>query len=168
MALFKENKNESQAQVKKITSSSTFISQDIEVTGNFKGEGSLQVEGTLHGDIQVTSVVIGESGKVIGEIKAKNVIINGNLKGSIQCDSLEVMKNGSISNIIDVKNLKVTGEVEGKVTVSNLLEIEKTGYVHGEIILNKIITEEGGRIMGSMQQYKEAIKKESIKDEEKE
>jgi len=164
MALFSDNKNNSQTTP---SNSPTFISKEMEVTGNFKGKGAVQVEGILHGNISVDSVVIGEGGAVNGIITAKNVVINGKLIGSINCDSLEVMHNGSVSNKTVVKNLKVTGEVEGDIIVSELLDIESTGYVHGKITLNRLITAEGGKLIGSMQQYKEKNKKkEEPKKEE--
>jgi cytoskeletal protein CcmA (bactofilin family) len=163
MALFSDNKNNSQ---KTPSNSPTFISKEMEVTGNFKGKGAVQVEGILHGNISVDSVVIGKGGVVNGNITAKNVIINGKLMGSIHCDSLEVMHNGSVSNKTVVKNLKVTGELEGKILVSALLEIESTGYVHGEITMNRLITHEGGKLIGSMQEYKEKTKIKEPKKEE--
>jgi len=147
MALFSDNKNNS--------NSRTFISKEMEVTGDFKGKGAIQVEGTLHGNISVDSVVIGEYGTVNGTIIAKSVIINGKLLGSISCNSLEIMNNGSVSNKIVTKNLKITGEVEGEVIVSELLDIESTGYVHGKITLNRLIIAEGGKLIGSIEQYKE-------------
>jgi cytoskeletal protein CcmA (bactofilin family) len=149
MALFSDNKNNSQ---KTPSNSPTFISKEMEVTGNFKGKGAVQVEGILYGNISVDSVVIGEDGLVNGIITAKSVVINGKLVGSINCDSLEVMHNGSVSNKTVAKNLKVTGEVEGEIIVSELLEIESTGYVHGTITLNKLIIAEGAKLIGSMKQ----------------
>ena len=155
MALFKETNNSSeQANQQSTFSSSTFIAKDIEITGDFKGKGSLQVEGTVDGDINVNSVVIGEKGRVNGNIEAKNVIINGKLNGSVKCNTLEVMKNGSISNKIVVKNLQVTGSIEGEIIVSELLEVFSTGSVTGEIAVNQIKTHEGGKIIGSMKIYK--------------
>jgi cytoskeletal protein CcmA (bactofilin family) len=165
MALFSDNKNTTQ---KTPSNSPTFIAKEMEVTGNFKGKGAVQVEGILHGNIAVDSVVIGEGGTVNGSITAKNVIINGKLTGSIHCDSLEVMHNGSVSNKTVVKNLKVTGEVEGKILVSELLEIEARGYVHGEITMNRLITHEGGKLIGSMQQYKEKTKIKEQQEPKKE
>jgi cytoskeletal protein CcmA (bactofilin family) len=164
MALFSDNKNNSQ---KTPSNSPTFISKEMEVTGDFKGKGAVQVEGILHGNISVDSVVIGEDGIVNGIITAKNVVINGKLTGSINCDSLEVMHNGSVSNKTVVKNLKITGEVEGEIIVSELLEIESTGYVHGKVTLNRLTIAEGAKLIGSMKQYQEKTKKkEEPKKEE--
>jgi len=145
MALFSDNKNSS--------NSRTFISKEMEVTGNFKGKGAIQIEGTLHGDISVDSVIIGEYGTVNGTIIAKSVIINGKLLGSINCNSLEIMHNGSVSDKTVTKNLKIIGKVEGEVIVSELLDIASTGYVHAKVMLKRLIIEEGGRVIGSIEEY---------------
>jgi len=147
MALFKENKSTS--------SSSTFIAQDIEVTGDFKGKGSVQVEGTVNGNISVDSVIIGENAEVNGNIEAKNVVINGKLNGTIHCNSLDVMGNGSIFNNIVSKNIQLSGLIKGNVIVSELLDISSTGSINGKITLSRLIIEEGGKVIGSIEQYKE-------------
>jgi cytoskeletal protein CcmA (bactofilin family) len=177
----------------------TFIAEGIEVSGNIKGKGAVQIEGTLDGDISVTSVVIGENGTVNGMINSTNVIINGKLNGSVFCDSLEIMPNGNVSNEIKVKQVLISGKVDGsieskeeinidntgivnattmksknivvngaftgKVTASELLEIGTNGSVEGEIIVKNIKTHEGGKLLGSMQNYV-AEKKPEIKKEE--
>jgi len=154
VAVFNNNQNNSP---KATTRGHTLISKGMEVTGDFKGHGTVKVEGILNGNITVkSSVIISESGTVNGIINANNVTISGTLKGSIHCESLDIMINGSVSSKVEVKNLKVTGEVQGDITVHNLLNVTPTGYVHGEITLNKIIIDEGGRVIGSVQEFKKA------------
>ena len=185
--MFKGNKK-----VEKSTTSTqqnTFIAPEIEVKGDFNGEGAVHVEGTLHGNITVTSVVIGEHGSVNGTINAKNVIINGKLKGSIFCNNLEIMKNGEVSNEIKVKTLLISGQAngsiesqesinldhtgsvtantmrskniivdglfKGNIIASELLQIGSKGSVEGEITVKNIKTQEGGKLLGSMQIYEE-------------
>ncbi|CAA6816581.1 MAG: Unknown protein [uncultured Sulfurovum sp.] len=194
--MFKGNKKavESTPQSNK----NTYIAKEIEITGNFKGEGAVQIEGILHGDISVTSVVIGQNGTVNGSINATNVIVNGTLNGSILCDTLEVMANGNINNEVKVKQLLVSGTIDGtieakneinieptgvisanvmksktilvngrilgKVIASELLEVGTTGSVEGEIIVKNIKTHEGGRLIGSMQNYQEEETKPKVSD----
>ena len=181
--MFKGNKKATDTATKNIT----YVAKEIEVTGNFNGKGAVQVEGTLTGDINVTSVVIGLDGVVNGMINATNVIVNGKLNGSIFCDTLEVMPNGSVSDEIKVKRVLISGKVDGaieskeeinidksgvvnattmtsknilvdgsfngKVVASELLEIGSTGSVEGDITVKNIKTQEGGKLLGSMQLY---------------
>ena len=159
MSLFSNNQdNSKKTPIKTTKKAPTFISKEMEVTGNFKGQGAVQVEGILHGNITVNSVVISESGVVNGIIEAKNVIINGKLKGSIKCESLEIMQSGSVSNKVEVKRLKVTGKVEGDISVFGLLDVARTGYINGAVTLKTLKIDEGGQILGSIKEYKEEPK----------
>jgi len=121
----------------------TFIAEGIEVTGNFKGKGAVQIEGTLDGDISVTSVVIGERGIVNGMINATNVIVNGKLNGSIFCDSLEIMPNGQVSNEIKVKQVLISGKVDGSIESKDEINIDNTGTVNANTMKSKNIVVNG-------------------------
>jgi cytoskeletal protein CcmA (bactofilin family) len=131
--------NQKQVESAQKGTKSTFIAKEIEVTGNFNGEGSVQVEGTLHGDITVTSVVIGENGIINGTITATNVIVNGKLNGSIFCDTLEVMPNGNVSNDVKVKKLLISGSVKGSIEAKEEITLDSTGNVNASIMKSKTI-----------------------------
>ena len=144
MALFKSNqKNENVPKVIEPTSKATFVSQGLEVTGDFKGTGSVQIEGTLHGNISVNSIVIGASGIVNGTINAKNIIINGKLNGSVICDSLEIMKNAHVSNTIKVKKIIISGSAKGKINAEEEINITTEGRVKASQMRSKRITING-------------------------
>ena len=181
--MFKGNKKTTTSTANNIT----YVAEEIEMSGDFKGKGAVQIEGTVNGDINVDSVVIGINGVVNGTIRATNVIVNGKLNGSIFCDTLEVMPNGSVSNEIKVKKVLISGNVDGliqskdeinidktgvvnattmtsknilvdgsfngKVVASELLEIGTAGSVEGDITVKNIKTQEGGKLLGSMQLY---------------
>jgi len=130
----------------------TFIAKEIEIQGNFNGTGAVQVEGILHGDISVTSVVIGEHGTINGTVTATNVIVNGELNGSIFCDNLEVMPNGKIFNAITVKKLLIAGSVESSIEAKEEIIIVPSGEVNASTIKSKKIFVNGkfkGNIIAS-------------------
>jgi len=116
MSLF-NNKNKNNSN-QKTSGIATFISREMEVTGDFKGEGTIKVDGVLHGNISVKSVVINESGIVNGDIKAKNLIVNGKVKGDVLA-----------LNMLDIAS---TGYIEGKITLNKLI-INEGGRVIGSI-----------------------------------
>ena len=146
--MFKGNKKATTTTAKNIT----YVAKEIEVTGNFNGQGAVQVEGTLNGDINVTSVVIGLDGVVNGMINATNVIVNGKLNGSIFCDTLEVMPNGSVSNEIKVKKVLISGKVDGLIESKEEVNITKTGVVNATTMTSKNILVDGsfnGKVVAS-------------------
>ena len=182
MALLKSKRNPKTHD--KITSA-TIITSCMEVTGNLHGSDTVHIDGKVVGDIIVSNtLVIGKSGIVQGEVKAKNAIINGKLEGSIICETLEVMETGEISKQIQAdtmildgtvtghvfglksieiqsnaqltvekiesKKIIVSGSVKGNLVASELLEINRTGSVEGEISVKNIKTAEGSRMVGTM------------------
>jgi len=130
----------------------TFIAKELEVQGDFNGAGDVQIEGTLHGDISVSSVIIGEHGTINGIIRATNVIVNGKLNGSIFCNLLEVLPNGRLSNNINVQKLLISGSVEGSIDSKDKITVEKKGNINATTMKSKNIIIHGkckGRIIAS-------------------
>ncbi|UPT76944.1 polymer-forming cytoskeletal protein [Sulfurovum sp. XGS-02] len=192
MALIRGKKNPKTQN--KITSA-TIITSCMEVTGNLHGSDTVHIDGKVVGDIIVSNtLVIGKSGMVQGEVKAKNAIINGTLEGSIICETLEVMETGEVSKQIQAdtmildgtvtgyviglksieiqsnatltvekiesKKITVSGSVKGNLVASELLEINSTGSVEGEISVKAIKTAEGSRMVGTMSTYEEEKEEE--------
>ncbi len=130
----------------------TYIAKEIEIRGDFNGKGAIQVEGVLHGDISVDSVVIGEYGTINGTIRATNVIVNGKLNGAIFCDTLEVMPNGNIHNEIKVNKILISGNINGSIESKEEIIIDQTGEVTATTMKSKNILVNGnfkGKLISS-------------------
>lgn len=139
--MFKGNKNTSETPTQ--SSKNTYVAEEIEITGNFKGQGAILVEGTVNGNISVTSVVIGEKGSINGTINATNVIVNGKLNGSIFCDTLEVMQNGHVSHEIKVKKLLISGNADGSIEAKEEITVDQSGIINASSMKSKTITVNG-------------------------
>jgi cytoskeletal protein CcmA (bactofilin family) len=135
--MFKGNKEAVKATIN--DNKNTYIAPEIEIDGNFKGKGSIRVEGTVNGNLSITSIVIGEHGTVNGTINATNAIVNGDLNGSIFCDSLEIMENGKINDEIKVKQLHVSGRAMGSIESKEEIVIDTTGAVDATPMKSKNI-----------------------------
>lgn len=62
----------------------SLIGENIKITGKVEGIGNIRLDGTIDGDIDYDgNIVIGETGKVNGNIKAGAISIGGFVKGSI-------------------------------------------------------------------------------------
>ena len=146
--MFKGNKKTTDNTTKNIT----YVAEEIEASGDFKGKGAVQIEGTINGDITVNSVVIGVNGVVNGTVRATNVIVNGKLNGSIFCDTLEIMSNGSVSNEIKVQRVLISGKVDGTIESKNEINIDKTGVVNATTMTSRNILVDGsfkGKVVAS-------------------
>jgi cytoskeletal protein CcmA (bactofilin family) len=79
----------------------TFIKGDIKADSNFRIEGVL--EGSLN---TLGKLVIGPTGKIVGEVKCSNADIEGELIGTIIVDGL--------------LNIKSTAKIEGNITTNQI------------------------------------------------
>lgn len=62
----------------------TIIGKDAECNGDFSSGGSVRIDGTVNGNINVAeTVILGATGVVNGDIEAKVAVIGGEIIGSI-------------------------------------------------------------------------------------
>ncbi|KAB2810120.1 bactofilin family protein [Phaeocystidibacter luteus] len=63
-----------------------------EIEGDVKSNGDIRIDGVVKGNIQVTGkLVIGEKGKVEGEVVCSNATVSGLLKGKAEVKELLTM-----------------------------------------------------------------------------
>lgn len=96
---------------------STVITEGVTLTGRLFGEGSLQVEGVVEGEIELQgSVSVSATGLVKGPITAGVVRVAGRVVGNISAQ--------------DHLRLEKTGRVEGDVSTASLV-VEDGGRLNG-------------------------------------
>lgn len=85
------------------------IGHGTEITGDIKSDGDIRIDGALNGNlITVGKVVIGETGKVKGEIDCRNSDVSGVIEGKIDVSELLSLKNTSrINGDITAKRLAI-------------------------------------------------------------
>ena len=97
--------------------SSTVIAAGATVTGTLRGEGIIQVEGTVEGEIDLQGAVI--------------VASTGMVKGPVTADVIRMA--GRIEGVVAAKErllLQKTGSIEGDISTP-LLEVEEGGRLNG-------------------------------------
>ena len=75
--------------------------------GNYVTKETTRVEGTELGDINSEgTVILGEKGKIVGNIVARNVIVGGAVEGNITVEGkIEITASGSIKGDIATSSL---------------------------------------------------------------
>lgn len=102
---------------------STVITKGVTVYGAMRGDGVIQVEGTVEGEIDLTgSVVVANTGLIKGPIVADVIRIAGRVEGSITAR--------------DHLRLEKTGEMEGDITTVSLV-VEDGGRLNGRSTMLK-------------------------------
>lgn len=86
----------------------TTISSSTQIKGNIKLDCNIYIDGKIEGDVESSTLItIGEQGKVIGNIKAKRVIISGYLEGSAEAEEMEFINKGKIRGKIISEKLSI-------------------------------------------------------------
>lgn len=91
------------------TQADTIIGADVHVKGNLKNKGSIQINGTVEGEIKSEEdITVGESASVVGPVVAKNILISGKVDGTIDAsEKLEIDPTGVVQGDIKTKILIV-------------------------------------------------------------
>ena len=98
------------------------------IEGNIVTEGDLVIEGTVRGDVTTkTSLLVGPSCIIEGNILAQHAEVAGRVKGSVQALGLLVIKSSSmIDGDVLTKNLNVESgsTFNGRFTVGSVTSTE--------------------------------------------
>lgn len=100
--------------------SSTVVAEGITFAGIIRGEGAVQVEGRVEGEIDLKgSVTVATTGTVQGPITADTVRIAGEVQGSITArEHLCLERTGSIHGDVATASLMVeNGRLDGSSTM---------------------------------------------------
>ena len=112
----------------------TIISKGMVVEGEVVATGQVEVFGLVNGQVEVANLVIHEGGKVIGMIRAHNILTNGLLQGEVVAKGLlDIGATGSVNGNVmygelamreggelsaDVRNIPPTLAGDMKLTVA--------------------------------------------------
>lgn len=91
------------------TSAINLIGPGTEITGDIASNGDIRIDGALNGNLNTTGkVVVGETGKVKGEIVCKNSEVLGEVHGKIKVGELLSLKaTAKINGDIVTKKLAI-------------------------------------------------------------
>lgn len=120
--MFVNRKNEKQEQR---GNSFNLIAQGTEITGDVNTSGDLRIDGQIQGNVTCTAkLVIGEEGKILGNIDCHSGEISGAVKGQIVAkDVLQLNRSASIQGDIEAMRFIVEdgASIKGKCTTSKSL-----------------------------------------------
>jgi cytoskeletal protein CcmA (bactofilin family) len=99
----------------------TLIAEGTVIRGDVEFNGGLHLDGMVEGSISAEGtdavLTLSEKGRVIGEIRASNAVINGAVSGDIVvADRLELASNARIEGNVHYKVLEMAAgaQVNGK------------------------------------------------------
>jgi cytoskeletal protein CcmA (bactofilin family) len=95
----------------------SILSSDLQIKGNLRTTGDIQIEGQVEGDIRAHLLTVGEGATVKGELVADDVVINGRIVGRVR--GLKV-------------RLTSTARVEGDI-IHKTIAIESGAHFEGSV-----------------------------------
>lgn len=85
----------------------SLISGDITIEGNLIGDGELQIDGTVKGDVKVAKLTIGETGHVDGTVAADSVEVRGRVVGAISSKQVRLYGTAYVDGDITHEQLSM-------------------------------------------------------------
>ena len=88
----------------------SYVGETLQIEGNLRTSGSLDIAGLVNGNIYVSDVTITETGSITGTLEATKIEINGHIQGKIIADDVVIGKTAVIKGDVYFKNTLKTEE----------------------------------------------------------
>lgn len=85
----------------------SIVSTDLRIIGDLSSEGEVQIDGTVNGDIKTSSLLIGKTAVIKGEIVADAVRILGQVNGQIKARKVVLSKTAHVVGDILHEDLSI-------------------------------------------------------------
>ena len=71
----------------------TVIGADSTITGELAIQGTVRVDGSIEGDIRADWVIVGETGRIRGNVQARMMVVGGRIDGNIDASEIVELKD---------------------------------------------------------------------------
>ncbi|MGH7849202.1 MAG: bactofilin family protein [Thermodesulfobacteriota bacterium] len=86
----------------------TSIGEECVFEGHITTSSSTRIDGKLKGKISgENTLIVGERGVILGEVKASEVIVYGRIEGIIDSERLEIKSSGAVTGDIFIDRLVI-------------------------------------------------------------
>lgn len=83
------------------------IDPGLVITGTLEGDGELQVDGRVCGDIRCTHLTVGNAASIEGKIAADEVVVRGKVKGVIGANRVILAEGAQVESDIFHRKLAI-------------------------------------------------------------
>jgi cytoskeletal protein CcmA (bactofilin family) len=111
--------------------STTIIAEDMTIRGDIRNGGLVEVRGYIEGSISAERLLVHETGRVYGMVKAENADVNGRLQGTVLIrDLINIGNSGAVRGDVRYGKLALAGGGDLDANVRNV-----PPEVHGDLNL---------------------------------
>ena len=108
----------------------SIIAPGMKVTGDIETPGIIKIEGMVEGSIRgARQVLVGRQGTIHGDIRASEIVIGGTVQGTVYAsDRVEIEGTSAIHGDIHTKSIVVHegGRINGTVRMGDRAELSTT------------------------------------------
>jgi cytoskeletal protein CcmA (bactofilin family) len=87
----------------------TIVGNDTRIAGKVSVKGTIRIDGIVEGDVQADWVVVGVSGKILGNTRARGMVVGGSVEGNIEAtEMVELKEKGTMVGEIRAPKLAIS------------------------------------------------------------
>ena len=87
----------------------TMIGDGTRIVGQVSVKGTIRIDGIVEGDLHADWVVVGETGKIVGNTRSRGMVVGGSVKGNIEAaETVELSAKASMAGEIRAPKLVVS------------------------------------------------------------
>ena len=87
----------------------TIVGDGTHVSGQMSVKGTIRIDGIVEGDVHADWVVVGETGKILGNTRSRGVVVGGSVEGNIEAtETVELTGKASMTGEICAPKLTVS------------------------------------------------------------
>jgi cytoskeletal protein CcmA (bactofilin family) len=90
----------------------SLVGEDAKFNGDLVIKGTIRVDGTVFGNVDVDWLILGENAFLQGNVSASGVVVGGKIQGNIEAkESVGIKSKGNVRG--DIKTMKLTVDEGG-------------------------------------------------------
>ena len=98
----------------------TVLGANSTLNGSLSSQANVRLDGSFEGSLEIDgNVLVGETGKIIADINAKNIVIAGAVRGNVNGNKVQLLRTSRVWG--DISAAAITTEegafIDGKITM---------------------------------------------------
>lgn len=98
----------------------TVLGTNSVLTGSLESKANVRLDGSFEGRLEIDgNVLVGETGKIIADINARNIVIAGSVRGNVNGNKVQLLRSSRVWG--DISAAAITTEegafIDGKITM---------------------------------------------------
>lgn len=108
----------------------TIVGPDSTLKGDLSSKGTVKVDGRVEGNVTADCLIIGEAGKLTGDVTVREIVVGGRVAGNIHAsDGVDILRKGEVCGDIFAARLTIAegGHFDGRSTMQHQKKISYIG-----------------------------------------